>query len=296
MFFVVPCYNEAESLGQMATLLIDKIEELAGDGMISPESRILFVDDGSRDSTWSLICDLAENSPCIKGLSLQENYGQQLALYAGITEAVDAGCDAVITMDADGQHDLDAVNEMVMEFTRGCDVVCGVRSDRKSDSLLKKVMVHSYYALSEMAGLMVLRNHADFRLMSRKAIELYDCMPKKTIYLRGAFPFLPLQCATVKYDCGSRFSGETKYSVKKNLRLGIDGLISHGMKPAGKIGLAGLGLVLAGSPLLASERLLAKTASALPMSTGGGLLYLAGASLARHLEKDKTKYVIKERV
>ena len=294
IYFVLPCYNEAESLPSVIRELKEKINTLTDNLAISGDSRILFVDDGSSDDTWELISEAAFASPLVKGIRLKKNCGQQLALYAGLAEAKDC-CDGVITMDADGQHDLDAIDEMLHDFANGYQVVCGIRKNRDTDTLLKLTTVKLYYFFMEKLGAYVMEGHADYRLASNAAIKMYMDMPKESIYLRGDFPRLPLPVSFVDFYYKRRIAGKSKFSMKKMLGLAMDGLISNGTGPAKKAGIAGTAFALAGIPFLLSRKLPLQILSAVPCVAGGILIFVGGAAYARHLENDKPEFEISDR-
>lgn len=228
LYFVVPCYNEEEVLPLTALDLVDKLEALMNAGTVSAQSKVLFVDDGSTDGTWSLICQVAAAYSVVEGISLAQNYGQQLALYAGMLE-VKERCDIAITLDADGQEDLSAVNAMLEAYARGNDIVYGVRKNRNVDSLFKCASASAYYRVLGLLGTKTVKGHADYRLVSAQAIRLLEALPKRAVFLRGNFPKLSLQSTTVEFDRKQRQAGKSKYSLGKMLLLAANGLASNGM-------------------------------------------------------------------
>ena len=227
LFFVIPCFNEEESIEHTADQLIAKCKALEDEGKISPESAILFVDDGSTDGTWSLIRELFEKHECIKGISLKKNYGHQTALYAGLIEAKDR-CDITISLDADGQHDLAAVDDMLSAYATGNDIVCAVRSNSNAESLPKRLTADIYYRILTRLGAGLIKGHSDYRLASSKAIEMLEEMPKNALFLRGDFLKLPLKYSSVEYTCRKRTAGKSKYSVGKMAKLAMAGFVSNG--------------------------------------------------------------------
>ncbi len=230
LYIVVPCYNEEEVLPETAKRLKAKLEALAGEGKISRQSRIMFVNDGSRDRTWELIEELHQADPLFSGVDLSRNRGHQNALLAGLMTAKDR-CDAAISMDADLQDDIGAVDAMVDKFRAGCDIVYGVRSSRKKDSFFKRFTAEGFYRLMNMMGAETVFNHADYRLMSRRALEGLAEFKEVNLFLRGIVPMIGFTTATVEYERGERFAGESKYPLKKMLALAMEGITSLSTKP-----------------------------------------------------------------
>lgn len=230
LFFVVPCYNEEAVILQTTKSLINKINKLIEDGKAAEESGILLVDDGSTDETRERIKLLAMEFPRVSGISLDKNHGQQLAIYAGLVEVKDR-CNAAISLDADGQNSLDAVDLMLEEYGKGSEVVCAVRSDRREDGVFKKASANAYYRLLGRFGVKMIPGHADYRLVSSNAIDMLEKTEKKTVFLRSDFLKLPVKITTVEYDCRPRIAGRSKYSVKKMTGLALQGLTSNGIIP-----------------------------------------------------------------
>ncbi len=230
LYIVVPCYNEEEVLPETAKRLKAKLEALAGEGKISRQSRVMFVNDGSRDRTWELIEELHQADPLFSGVDLSRNRGHQNALLAGLMTAKDR-CDAAISMDADLQDDIGAVDAMVDKFRAGCDIVYGVRSSRKKDSFFKRFTAEGFYRLMNMMGAETVFNHADYRLMSRRALEGLAEFKEVNLFLRGIVPMIGFTTATVEYERGERFAGESKYPLKKMLALAMEGITSLSTKP-----------------------------------------------------------------
>ena len=225
---VVPCFNEQEVLADTAREIDAALEKLVALGKISPESRILFVDDGSRDGTWPLIEREAAARPRVTGLKLSRNYGHQNAVLAGLMLAPG---DAVITIDADLQDDVAAIERMVDEHAAGCDIVYGVRADRSSDSLFKRQSAHWFYKALASFGVEMVPNHADFRLTSRRVIEALRSYREVNLYLRGIVPLIGFRSTIVAYDRKPRRAGETKYPLSKMLRLAVEGVTSFSTVP-----------------------------------------------------------------
>ena len=230
LYIVVPCYNEEEVLPETAKRLRAKMRELISAGKISEQSRILFVNDGSRDRTWELISRLHGEDAVYAGASLSRNRGHQYALLAGLMTARELA-DVTISMDADLQDDIGAVDRMLDEYKNGCDIVYGVRSSRKKDSFFKRFTAEGYYKLLSALGGEVVFNHADYRLMSRTALEALSEFGEVNLFLRGIVPMLGYKTATVEYERGERVAGETKYPLKKMLSLASEGVTSLSIKP-----------------------------------------------------------------
>ena len=230
LYIVIPCYNEEEVLPETAKRLKAKLEGLMGEGKISRQSRVMFVNDGSRDRTWELIEGLHQSDPLFSGVNLSRNRGHQNALLAGLMTAKDR-CDAAVSMDADLQDDIDAVDAMVDKFRAGCDIVYGVRSSRKKDTFFKRFTAEGFYRLMNLMGAETVFNHADYRLMSRRALEGLAEFKEVNLFLRGIVPMIGYTSATVEYERGERFAGESKYPLKKMLSFAFEGITSMSTKP-----------------------------------------------------------------
>ncbi len=241
LYIVVPCYNEEEVLPETARRLQAKLKQLTAAGKISPDSHVMFVNDGSRDQTWSLICRLHQEDPLFSGLDLTRNRGHQNALLAGLMTARERA-DMVISMDADLQDDIDAVDEMVDKYLEGCDIVYGVRSSRKKDSFFKRFTAEGFYRLMNFLGANVVFNHADYRLMSRRALDGLAQFKEVNLFLRGIIPMIGYRTDTVEYERGERFAGESKYPLKKMLSFAMEGITSLSTKPIRYI--TGLGFLI----------------------------------------------------
>ena len=230
LYIVVPCYNEEEVLPETARRLRAKLEALTAAGRISDQSRVLFVNDGSRDHTWAVISDLHRQCPRFSGADLSRNRGHQNALLAGLMTAKDRA-DMVISMDADLQDDIDAVDAMVEQYYAGCDVVYGVRSSRKKDTFFKRFTAEGFYRVMNFMGAETVFNHADYRLMSRRALEGLAQFREVNLFLRGIVPLVGYPSAAVEYERGERFAGESKYPLKKMLSFAMEGITSLSVKP-----------------------------------------------------------------
>ena len=238
LYIVVPCYNEEEVLPETARRLREKLEQLMGEGKISPQSRVLFVNDGSRDGTWSVIQGLHRDCPLFSGADLSRNRGHQNALLAGLMTAKDRS-DMVISMDADLQDDINAVDAMVDKFHEGCDIVYGVRSSRAKDSFFKRTTAEGFYRVMNFLGAETVFNHADYRLMSRRALEGLAQFREVNLFLRGIVPLIGYNAGYVAYERGERFAGESKYPLKKMLSFAMEGITSLSTKPIRYITLLG---------------------------------------------------------
>ena len=241
LYIVVPCYNEEAVLPETARRLREKLEQLMGRGAISPASRVLFVNDGSKDRTWPLICQLHAQSHLMCGIDLTRNRGHQNALLAGLMTAKDRA-DAVISMDADLQDDINAVDAMVDKFREGVDIVYGVRSSRKRDSFFKRTTAEGFYRVMNLMGAETVFNHADYRLMSRRALEGLSQFREVNLFLRGIVPMIGYRTDTVEYERGERFAGQSKYPLGKMLSFAVEGITSLSVKPLRMI--TGLGFLI----------------------------------------------------
>lgn len=230
LFIVVPCYNEEEVLPETIKRLNDKIITLIRDNKISDDSRVLFVDDGSKDNTWDLIEKTHQSSKYFAGVKLSRNFGHQNALLAGLSVAKEK-CDISISMDADLQDDINAIDKMVDEYHNGYEIVYGVRSSRKKDTVLKKTTAEGFYKLMKKMGADVVFNHADYRLLSKVALERLFEFNETNLFIRGIVPRIGYKSTTVEYERNERFAGESKYPFKKSLALAVDGITSFSIKP-----------------------------------------------------------------
>lgn len=241
IYFVVPCYNEQEVLPETVTRLCAQLESLVREGLASDASRVLFVDDGSRDRTWAIIAECCEKEQFVCGLRLSHNCGHQNALLAGLFTAKEL-CDAVITLDADLQDDVSVIPEFVRRFNEGCDIVYGVRNNRESDTVFKRGTARGFYSLMRRMGVGLVSDHADYRLMSRRAIEALSQFNEVNLFLRGVVPLLGFKTASVFYERKSRFAGQSKYPLKKMISFAVDGITSFSVVPLRII--SGLGFAI----------------------------------------------------
>ncbi len=229
-FIVVPCYNEEEVLPETIKRLGECLDTLAADGYASPDSRVLFVNDGSHDRTWDIIKEAHESDPRFAGLCLDRNRGHQTALTEGLMCARDKRAVSV-SIDADLQDDVDAIEKMAEKHAAGTHIVCGVRASRQTDTFLKRNTARAYYKIMQLFGSSLIYDHADFRLMDPEALDRLALYHGDDLFLRGLITRLGLKCETVSYDRAERFAGESKYTLKKMLKLAAKGFTSGGMRP-----------------------------------------------------------------
>lgn len=247
LYIVVPCYNETEVLRETTRRLLDKMDRMQNAGLIGGESRILYVDDGSRDGTWELIEELHWQDPRVSGVKLSRNRGHQNALLAGLMTARDR-CDCAVSMDADLQDDIEVLDEFVAKYDDGNDIVYGVRSSRGNDTAFKRGTAQGFYKLMNKFGVETVYNHADYRLMSARALDALADFGEVNLFLRGIVPQIGYRTDTVEYVRGDRFAGESKYPLRKMLSFAFDGITSFSTKPIELI--AGCGAVLTMAALI----------------------------------------------
>lgn len=242
LYIVIPCYNEEKVLPITSKMFLEKILSLSGEGKISDESRILFVNDGSKDETWNIICDLARQDEHYKGISQSRNRGHQNAVLAGLMESKDV-CDITISIDCDGQDDINAMDDMIDAYLDGSEVVYGVRSKRETDTFFKRFTAESFYKLLNKMGAEVVFNHADYRLVSSRVLQEFENFHEVNLFLRGMFPLVGFKSTSVYYERSERIAGESHYPLSKMLGLAFDGITSLSVKPLRMI--TGLGLLIA---------------------------------------------------
>lgn len=239
LIIVSPCYNEEAILRYSADTLTSFLKRVIALGKIAPSSRILYVNDGSRDRTWSLIEELHKDNSFVEGLSLAKNVGSELAVMAGMMAARERA-DVVVTIDADLQDDVEVIEEMINHYLDGCDIVYGVKTSREADPWLKRITAEGFYRLQQNMGINVIFNHTNFRLMSRRALEALSEYSERNLYLRGIIPQLGFRSAEVEDVIRERTAGESKYNYTKLLLLAVDGITSFSTKPISFI--VGMGL------------------------------------------------------
>lgn len=230
IYLVVPCYNEHDALPLTAPVMLEKLDRLISSGKITPESGVLFVDDGSSDDTWEIIKRLRQSDGRVSGLRLSRNRGHQNALMAGLVTAMD-WCQATISMDADLQDDINAIDAMVEKYLEGNQVVYGVRSARKTDTFFKKFTAEGFYKFMKIMGADVVYNHADFRLMSKRVLQELAGFKEVNLFLRGMVPLIGFKSCNVYYERAERFAGESKYPLKKMIAFAVNGITSFSTKP-----------------------------------------------------------------
>lgn len=242
LVIVIPCYNEEKVLPITCDMFLDKVKSLVSEGMISDDSKILFVNDGSKDKTWEIICKLSEKDKHFCGISQSRNRGHQNAVLAGLME-VKGQCDITISIDCDGQDDINAMDEMIKEYLSGAEVVYGVRSKRDTDTFFKRFTAEGFYKLLNWMGAEVVFNHADYRLISNRVLEAFSQYEEVNIFLRGLIPLVGFKSTSVYYERHERIAGESHYPLKKMLALAFDGITSLSIKPIRLI--TGLGAFVA---------------------------------------------------
>lgn len=230
LYVVVPCYNEEAVLGETSKRMLELFGKMKSDGLINDKSRIVFVDDGSRDKTWSIINSLSKEHTEIAGIKLAKNAGHQNALFGGLM-TVKNDCDCVISIDADLQDDINVIPEMIKNYLDGYDVVYGVRNKRDKDTFFKRTSAVAFYKLMQVMGVNIVFNHADYRLMSKRALDGLSQFHERNLFLRGMVPLVGYRSTSVYYDRSERFAGESKYPLKKMLSFAVDGITSFSISP-----------------------------------------------------------------
>ena len=308
LYLVVPCYNEETVLPVTAPFFLNKIEELVGCSKISHESRILFVDDGSTDGTWTIIENLAKDYAAVKGIRLSRNRGHQNALLAGLMEAKEF-CDISISMDCDGQDDINAVDKMIDEYLSGADIVYGVRDNRKSDTWFKKSSARCYYRVLNILGADTIYNHADYRLLSKRVLEELAEYKEVNLYLRGMVPLIGFKSTSVFYERHKRLAGKSKYPLRKMISLAFDGITSFTVKPIHIITvfgfivalISGIGVVWSVIAKLLGNTVAGWTSTVCIICFLGGIQLLSLGVIGEYIgkiyleTKKRPRYVIKDR-
>ncbi len=243
LFIVIPCYNEEEVLPITAPMFLNKLLSLVHEGKIADASRIMFVNDGSRDRTWEIISELSRSDEHYIGISQSRNRGHQNAVLAGLMEAR-GKCDITISVDCDGQDDINAMGKMVDAYADGCDVVYGVRSSRETDTFFKRSTAQGFYKFLSLMGAEVVYNHADYRLISARALDALSEFHEVNLFLRGMVPLVGFKSTSVEYSRSERIAGESKYPLKKMIALAVDGITSLSVKPLRMIMSFGLTVAL----------------------------------------------------
>ncbi len=269
LYIIIPCYNEEKVLPITAPMFLKKILQLNQEGLISNESRVMFIDDGSKDDTWKIISGLAKEDKHFTGIRQSRNRGHQNAVLAGLMEAKDK-CDITISIDCDGQDDINAMDDMVRAYLDGCEVVYGVRKERKTDTFFKRFTAEGFYKVLKWMGADVVFNHADYRLISSRVLQEFASFKEVNLYLRGMVPLVGFKSTSVYYARAERLAGESHYPLKKMLALAFEGITSLSTKPLKMI--TGLGIITVFCSLLAAFI----TLLCLLFGTGvGGLWWIA---------------------
>ena len=303
----MPCYNEQEVLPETSRRLLEKLQSLAEQKLVSQNSRIVFVDDGSKDDTWTIISNLHRENPVFQGVKLSRNRGHQNALLAGLM-TVKKNCDVTISLDADLQDDIDAADEMLKKYHEGCDVVYGVRNNRDSDSFFKKFTAESFYKLMRLMGAQLVFNHADFRLMSARALEGLESFKEVNLFLRGIVPMIGYKSDSVYYERKERFAGESKYPLKKMLSFAWEGITSLSARPIKAISLLGAAVFVISAVMLVYSLIrhfmgateIGWTSLIISIWALGGLQLLAIGIIGEYLSKiyletkERPKYIVEE--
>ena len=243
LYIVIPCYNEEKVLPITSSMFLDKITELVQKDKISDDSRVLFVNDGSKDRTWEIIKELSGQNDHYKGICQSRNRGHQNAVLAGLMEAKDV-CDITISIDCDGQDDINAMNDMVDAYLDGCEIVYGVRSRRDTDTFFKRFTAEGFYKVLNWMGAEVVFNHADYRLVSSRVLQEFANYKEVNLFLRGMFPLVGFKSTSVYYERHERIAGESHYPLTKMLALAFDGITSLSVKPLHMITGLGCGIAL----------------------------------------------------
>lgn len=234
LYLAVPCYNEEEVLNDTNEKLLKKYNQLISDGKISDKSRIVYIDDGSKDKTWKVISQLHKENNLVSGLKMSRNRGHQNTLYGGLMTLKEYA-DVVISIDADLQDDINAIDKMLDEYENGCDIVYGVRSKRETDTFFKRFTAEGFYKILKAMGGDIVFNHADFRLMSKRALDEFENFKEVNLFLRGIVPMIGFKTSTVEYERSERTAGESKYPLSKMLSLAWEGVTSLSVKPISMI-------------------------------------------------------------
>jgi glycosyltransferase involved in cell wall biosynthesis len=276
LYLVIPCYNEEDVLPTTAEALKQKLKSLIAVGFAAPSSRILFVDDGSKDRTWSMIEQYSKDEPIITGIKLSHNRGHQNALMAGLMTAKQYA-DAVVSMDADLQDDMDVLDQFIAEYHRGSEIVYGVRSHRETDTPFKRFTAEAFYKLMRMIGVELVFNHADYRLLSKRALSSLEQYREVNLFLRGIVPMLGLTHSTVTYDRGQRAAGVSKYPLHKMISFAMSGITACSVKPLRL--LSALGAAVTGVSLVAFLITLISAGNTASAETLCSIWFLGGIQL-----------------
>lgn len=308
LYIVVPCYNEEEVLDITFMELDKKIQSLIDENMISVNSRALFVDDGSDDSTWSLIVEMHKKNERFEGIKLSRNEGHQNALLAGLFHAGEKA-DIIVSIDADMQDDIDAINQMIEKYSMGAEIVYGVRNDRKTDTIFKRGSAQIFYRIMRIMGAEIVYNHADYRLMSSRAVKELKDFKEVNLFLRGIVPLLGFKTEKVSYQRKERAAGKSKYPLKKMMSFAVDGITSFTIKPINMIISAGMICVIISIIMLIyscirhfmGETVSGWTSLMTSIWTLGGLQVLSIGVVGKYIGKvymevkERPRYIIEEK-
>ena len=307
LYLVIPCYNEEEVLNDTASELTKKMNKLIKDNKIAKNSKIMFVNDGSKDHTWDIICKLHEENSLISGVNLSRNKGHQNALLAGLMTAKDYA-DITISMDADLQDDINVIDTMIEENNKGSNIVYGVRSSRKKDSFFKKHTAQAFYKLMKFFGVDIIYNHADCRLMDKKSLEALSSFKEVNLFLRGIVPLIGYKSSIAYYERGKRMKGESKYPLKKMISFAVDGITSFSVKPLRLIFSIGLIILIVSIGIMIYSLVVKLTGNTVPGWTFltisiwfiGGLQMLSIGIIGEYIgkiyneTKERPRYIIDE--
>lgn len=307
LYLVLPCYNEEEVLRETSNQLQNKINNLIKNGEINKKSKIVFVNDGSKDNTWSIIKELCSQNSIFEGINLAHNVGHQHALLSGLLTVKD-NADMIISLDADLQDDINAIDEMVKQYYEGYEIVYGVRKGRETDTKFKKWTAESFYTVMNKMGVEIVFNHADYRLMSKRAVDELSNYNEVNTFLRGIVPTIGLKNTNVYYDRKERFAGESKYPLKKMLEFAFDGITSFSIKPIRYITIIGVGLIFLSLSLMLYSLIryfqgnivTGWTSLIISLWTIGGVLMLALGIIGEYIGKiylevkQRPRYIVME--
>ena len=309
LYIVIPCYNEEDVLPLTGGQFLGKIKNLIEKERVGDESRVLYVDDGSRDGTWRIIEDQARADAHVIGIRQSRNRGHQNAVLAGLMQSLTLGCDAAVSIDCDGQDDIDAIDRMLDAYEDGCEIVYGVREDRHSDTFFKRFTAESYYRFLRFMGADVVFNHADYRLMGKRALEALAQFKEVNLFLRGMAPLIGFKSTAVSYARRERRAGQSHYPLGKMLRLAFDGITSLSVRPIRMITLTGIAISLISLAGIVWSLITAWTGHAVPgwASTAcvvffmGGLQALFMGIIGEYIgkiyleTKGRPRYIIEQR-
>ena len=307
LYIVIPCFNEEEVLKETTKRLKTKLKKLLKEKIISTKSRVMYVNDGSKDKTWAIIKEINQKENLFTGISLSRNRGHQNALLAGLLTAKDYA-DIVISMDSDLQDDIDAIDKMITKYLEGNDIVYGVRSKRKKDSFFKKITAEGFYKVMNLLGVECIYNHADYRLTSKRVLEEFSNYKEVNLFLRGMFPLVGFKSDIVYYERNERFAGKSKYPLKKMLNFAWDGITSFSIKPLRMICILGFMILFISIAIMIYSLIRKLTGNTVPGWTFlsisiwfiGGIQMISIGSIGEYIgkiyqeTKQRPRYIIEE--